>query len=235
MLTHLAVFACAGALTFLIYRYDRYEKEPLLMVLLALSLGFCAMRAVGMAENLILSHLRLAPASHAPKAALVAGIEDGAKLVAVLLIACAFRRQINDPLDGIIYGTLVGLGAAVDESMLYLSLSPPTLATLGAELTRLITHAMLGGVTGFAVGIGARPDRPRTSRPMLVASCLVLSVLIHFAWDVIAYRPAATHSMAVRLALMGLMLGLIGSWGGMVAAAARRSRELFVPERRAAA
>ena len=228
MFIYIAVFACAAALAGLVHRYDRFEKEPLRMVLLALALGFVAMRLVGLAEDAILAYAHLTPEDRAQKAAIIAGIEDGAKLVAVLLIAVAFRKHINDPLDGIIYGTLVGLGAAIDESLLYLGLAGAlsALHTLATEFTRLVTHAMLGGVTGFAVGIGARPDRPRRTRPLLILACLLISVAIHFAWDVIAYRPEH-HSIPVRLVLMGLMLWLICTWGMMMAVARRRSEMIY--------
>jgi len=229
MLIYIAIFACAAGLAWMIYRYDRFEKEPWFMLLLALGLGFIAMKLIGFAEDSVLAHLRLASNSYATKAAIVAVFEDGTKLLVVLLIARLFPRQINDPLDGIIYGTFAGLGTALAESLLYLSLSPTTLSTLGAELTRLFAHSLMGGVAGFAVGIGARPDRERKSRPALIVVCLLISICLHFSWDVIAYqRPG--RSIVLRVALMLLMLSLMTIWGNLVAFAARRSGKIFAPE-----
>ena len=227
MLIYFAVAICAAALAFKVHRYDRFEREPWSMVLVALTIGFFAMKLAGAAEDSLLTHLRLPSDALAHKAIVVAVIEDSAKLLAVLLIACAFRRQFNDPLDGIIYGTLAGVGAAVEESLLYLSLATgPTLATLGAELTRLVAHSLMGGIAGFAVGIGARPDRARSRHPGLVATCLLASVALHFTWDFIAYQRTA-HSPLLRAALMLLMLALILSWGALLAVAARRSGSIF--------
>jgi RsiW-degrading membrane proteinase PrsW (M82 family) len=226
MLIHLAVFACAAGIALLVRRNDRYEKEPWLMMLLALGLGFATMRLAGMLENSIFAELRLPSSAHATKAVIVAVVEDSSKLVAVLLVAYAFRRQINDPLDGVIYGTLVGLGAGVDESLLYMSLSPASLSAFGCEVTRLIAHALLGGLAGFAVGIGARPDAARRRRPLLLLGCVLAAILIHFLWDVIAYQTAQ-RSMFLRAGLMGLMLSLILSWGVMVSIARTRSARFF--------
>ena len=59
----------------------------------------------------------------ATRAAVIALIEEGGKLLTVLFLAnVLLRRQFNDPMDGLIYGRLAGLGMAVNESMLYLSL-----------------------------------------------------------------------------------------------------------------
>ena len=197
------------------------------MLLLALGLGFVTMELAGMLEDVILGRLQLTARSElARKAALVAGIEDGAKLLVVLLIAYAFRRHVNDPLDGVIYGTFVGLGAALDESLLYLSLAPPTFATFGAELTRMVTHSLLGGLAGFAVGIGARPDGPRRKRPLLVLCSLLVAMLIHFAWNLIAYRGNDPSPLA-RVLLMGLMLWLMLTWAFLLTIARRRSERLF--------
>ncbi len=224
-LIYIAIFACAAGLAWKIYRYDRFEKEPWLMLLLTVGLGFLLMKLVGVAEDEVLGRLHLAASAFAAKAVIVATLEDSAKLLVVLLIARFFPRQINDPLDGIIYGTFAGLGAAVAESLMYLSFAPTTFSTLGAELTRLFAHSLMGGVAGFAVGIGARPDRARIPHPLLVAGCLLVSVAVHFAWDVMAYQRA--ESVVHRAAPMLLMLGLIVIWGRLLASASRRSQKVF--------
>ena len=41
-------------------------------------------------------------------------------------------------LDGLMYGTLGGLGMAIEESLMYLSFAPATVQTLGAEVDMLI-------------------------------------------------------------------------------------------------
>lgn len=226
MLIHLAVLACAAGLVLLVRRNDRYEKEPWPMMLLALGLGFVMMHLVGVVENEIFSRLRLPRGAFAPKAALVAAIEDCGKLLVVLLVAYAFRRQVNDPLDGVIYGTLIGLGAAIDESLLYLSLSPANVSTLGTELTRLMAHSLLGGMVGFAVGIGARPYGARIKRPLLVIAGLLVAVGLHFLWNTFAYR-AADASALMRVTLMVVMLAMFLTWGKLATIARRRSHTLF--------
>lgn len=218
---------CAAALVVWVYREDRYEKEPWWAVGVALLTGFGMMWALGQADDFAISSLHLTRDRIFTKAATIALIEEGGKLFTVLLLAVVLlRRQFNDPMDGLIYGRLAGLGMAVEESLLYLSLSPPTLQTLGVEIVRLIAHSLMGGIVGFAIGLGARPCGQRRYHPRLVLLCLALSTTLHFAWNVVAYSHD-THLWA-RLMPMILMLLMMITWRWFCTIAEQRSKRLFV-------
>lgn len=239
MFVYLAVLAAAVVVLALTYRYDLYDREPWWLVLAALGGGFVTMGLVGQAENETLAALR--PTTLAGKAAIVAIFEDGAKLLVVMLIALVFVKHFNDPIDGLIYGTLVGLGAAVEESLMYIQLAQQTAIAVnesaiggagvtwasiaGAEVIRIVAHALLGGVAGFGVGVGARPNGRRVRRPALKATCLLTAVILHFAWDLIAYQR--DQSTMMQLGAMALMVLLILTWGALVVAGSRRSRSAF--------
>src|SRR5688500_10703081 len=245
-LTYMAMFVCAAALVALIRRYDLYEKEPWYMVMLAVFMGAGVMWLVGLTEDFVLRQMQLRPDALAAKAAVVAVAEETAKLLVVLSIALLFRRHFNDPLDGVIYGTLCGLGTAVEESLLYISLAQPTVLAFGAEVVRLLAHSLMGGVVGFAVGFavalpprrgagvaarrGVDGTRPPTRRPKLAAVCVLVAMLVHFAWNYLAYQ--SHHPPVLRGVLMLLMLTLMMLWGAMAALAAEKSRLLFVPDYR---
>lgn len=222
MWVYMAMLLCAAALGVLIYRYDLYDREPLGMVLLALALGFLFMRGAGVVEDFLLARFHPTPAF---KAVLVALIEDGAKLLAVLAIALVMSRWFNDPLDGVIYGSLIGLGAGIDESAMYLSFAAASVQSVMAQLPRLVAHALMGGVVGFAVGIGARPHRRLRWQPLMIGAGLLVSMLIHFCWDWIAYR-AGNRGWA-HGAVMGLMLALMLTWGVLLARGTSLSRRVF--------
>ena len=243
-LIYTAMFVCAAALVVLVRRYDLYGKEPWYMSVLALFMGAGVMWLVGLTEDFVLGRMRLGPDAYAAKAAVVAISEETAKLLVVLSIALLFRRHFKDPLDGVIYGTLCGLGTAVEESLLYISLAQPTMLTLGAEVVRLLAHSLMGGVVGFAVGfVVAMPPRgaargvPRSAsgkpssvsrRPKLAVICVLVAMLVHFAWNYIAYQ--SHHPPILRGVLMLLMLTLMMLWGAMAALAAEKSRLAFVPD-----
>ncbi len=224
MLIHMAMLTCAMLLGMWFYRYDKHDKEPMRAVLTALGLGFIAMWAAGCVQDVVFA---ISPLSHnmVARATVVAIIEDGAKIVVVLCLARMVATHFNDPMDGIIYGTFAGLGAGIEESLLYLSLSPATAQTLAAEVIRLVAHALMGGLVGFAVGYGARPNGARQPRPDLMAAGLGLSLVFHIAWDAIAYQPK--HTVGLRVALMVLLVMLVLVWGIMLTAAERQAKVTF--------
>jgi RsiW-degrading membrane proteinase PrsW (M82 family) len=236
MLVYVTLFACAVLLVLLVRRYDLYEKEPWYMVLVAVALGVALMWVAGQVEDVILGHLRLHREQMAAKAAIVSLIEEAAKLGVVLVIATVFRRHFSDALDGLVYGTLGGVGMAVEESLMYLHFTADKNAqALGAEVVRLFAHSLMGGLLGFAAGLTLRPpDRDPATRSAtaharrriaLPATCVAVALVVHFCWDYIAYRPHVAAAM--RGVLMLLMLSLMLVWGAMVAYGMELSRRFL--------
>ena len=226
---YLLMLACAAGLAVFVYRYDLCAREPWYMVALAVGLGFAVMWIAGAAEDLALAGLGGGggggggASGLAPKAAVVATIETFARMVMVFTVATLFRARFTDPLDGLMYGTLGGLGMAIEESLLYLSLAPATPHTLGTEVVRLFAHSLMGGLVGFSVGQWLRPHQHPAPRPVLTVGCLAVALLVHFSWDYIAYQ--ASRAALLRLLPMLLMLSLMLVWGGLVAYATEQLRE----------
>jgi CHASE2 domain-containing sensor protein len=115
---------------------------------------------------------------------------------------------------------------AVQESLLYLSLSPPTLQTFGVEIVRLFAHSLMGGVVGFAIGLGARPSGKREYYPRLTLLCVALSTSMHFGWNVVAYSHQ--HGIFSHVMPMILMLAMMGIWHWFCSIAQARSRQIFL-------
>jgi RsiW-degrading membrane proteinase PrsW (M82 family) len=221
-LIYVLMLACAAGLAAFVYRYDLCHRERWYMVVLAVGLGFTFMWMAGAVEDIILSRIGVGRVGAAPKAAVVSACETSARVVMVFAVATLFRKRFTDPLDGLMYGTLGGLGMAIEESLLYLSFAPATANTLGAEVVRLFAHSLMGGLVGFSVGQWLRPNfRPRP-RPVLTVGCLFVAVLVHFSWDYIAYQ--ASRAALLKLVPMILMLALMLVWGGLVAYASEQMR-----------
>ncbi|HWP39719.1 MAG TPA: PrsW family glutamic-type intramembrane protease [Tepidisphaeraceae bacterium] len=221
-------FLCAAAMALWIYHYDRHEKEPWHAVILAVLIGFAAMWVIGVIDDLALQLTQLRRHQVLPRAALIALIEEGGKLITIYLLArLILRRQFNDPMDGLIYGRLMGLGMAVEESLLYLGLSQPSLQTLGVEVVRLFAHSLMGALVGFAVGIGASPDGRHQRYPLLATACLGLSITLHFAWNAAAY--GSSQEPMYRLMPMAVMLTMSAAWRWLWNIAEQRSRRIFAP------
>jgi len=221
-LIYVLMLACAAGLATFIYRYDLYHRERWYMVVLAVGLGFTCMWMAGAVEDLVLTHLGISHTSIAAKAAVVSVCETIWRMVMVFTVATLFRSRFTDPLDGLMYGTLGGLGMAIEESLMYLSFAPATVQTLGAEVVRLFAHSLMGGLIGFAVGQWVRPHYKPHPRPMLTVGCLAVALMVHFSWDFIAYQ--ASRAALLRLLPMLLMLALMLVWGGLVAYAVEQLR-----------
>ena len=219
---YVLMLACAAGLAAFVYRYDLHEKEPWYMAILAVGMGFAFMWLAGHAEDVVLAELEVRREQFAARAAVVAQIESMARVAMVLAVAVLFRSRFTDPLDGLMYGTLGGLGMAIEESLLYLSLAPATPHTLGVEVVRLFAHSLMGGLVGFAVGQWARPMSKPHPKPILTAGCLGVAVLVHFSWDFIAYQQS--HAALLKALPMVLMLALMLVWGGLVAYASEQAR-----------
>ena len=219
---YLLMLLCAAGLAAFVYRYDLHAREPWPMVVLAVGLGFTVMWMAGTAEDSIFYRLGVMQIGPGTKAAVVTACETFARVVMVFTIGTCFRRRFTDPLDGLMYGTLGGLGMAIEESLLYLSFAPATAHTLGAEVVRLFAHSLMGGLVGFAVGQWVRPDGHKRPRATLTVGCLAVAVLVHFSWDYIAYQTS--RAALLRLLPMLLMLALMLVWGGLVAYASEQLR-----------
>lgn len=245
MIVYIAVLACAVLLAWMVCRYDLYEKEPWYLHLFALALGyvtFCGLVFVEDATNRWLGFYGTKDHT-AGQAAVAASQEEVAKLLAVVLIALLFRRHFNDPMDGLIYGSFVALGMALQESYFYLQLSftdpsgASALELAGREAVRLVLHILLGGISGFGVGLIVEHSRLRHWLPVL-AVCMIGSMTIHFLWDWLCGIPTAFSGQPIDIEWKAmfqrgmavlLMLLAMGMFACSVVIGKRLSRARFAP------
>jgi len=218
---------CALGAAVIVYGYDLYDREPLAFLALAVVAGALGMSGVGRLEAAVfrrfgidrLESLALAGAS----------LEEAMKLAVVALFAVTARRTFNDPMDGLVYGSMAGLGAALDEGTAVLRLLPAGYLLPPPELVRLCGHLVMGGIGGF--GVGCVYLRGRKGTRVLVLSFLA-AVLLHFGWDFLALRADRGFGLDPRERLLGAALMLAGLllYGRLVAVGERWSHDLFAPD-----
>lgn len=214
----------------LVYRYDLYDREPWPMLLLAATAGFGVMWLLGDIEQWTIDLFRTAEWHNVVVSAVASTHEEGARLLIVALIAWLIPRHFNDPMDGIIYGSIVGLGMAIEESMSYLQLWRTPLSALppATEFVRYAGHLVLGGITGFGVGM-ARMKMARW--PRVLAGCLAVSLTIHFLWDWLAFTAGPKGKMEWHQTLAAVVLMGFGLlfYGMLVVVGSDWSRRVFDP------
>jgi RsiW-degrading membrane proteinase PrsW (M82 family) len=137
--------------------------------------------------------LTTAGLGHAVPTLLGPVVEELAKATALLVVLAVWRGAIDDPLDGIVYGALAGLGFAATENVGYYTLA--ALQGGAPGLTRALwlrgmlqglNHAVFTATTGAAVGWAYGRVARRPARAGVVLLGLGLAVLVHAVWNAVA-------------------------------------------------
>jgi len=149
----------------LLWWFDRYEKEPLGLLIAAFLWGAIPAIIFSLIAQLVLdipiSYFVSPATSNMVGAVLIAPpTEEIFKGAALLLLLLLFRQEIDSPLDGIIYGGLVGFGFAAVENLLYFAGalmesgigSLIFMAFLRAFVFGL-NHALFTGLTGLGLAL----------------------------------------------------------------------------------
>jgi RsiW-degrading membrane proteinase PrsW (M82 family) len=216
MLLYATLLLCSAAIGAQVYRYDLYDREPPQAILLTLVLGAVALWLAGCAQIWIMSALGPTAAAYFNvwMAAAAGTTEELGKIAVVAFIALARPRWFNDPLDGAIYGAFAGLGAAIYESITHLGSPWPVPPQEfpdylpAAEPIRLMGHLIMGGIGGFGVGFVLVLRSPR--RWLWLVACLAGAMVLHTAWDIIAFEAADRGRMLPWHTAVSVLLMLIG-------------------------
>ncbi len=209
----------------LVWRLDRYEKEPAHLLVAAfvwgavpavilsviLELAFeTPLAALGSAYTQLISSSVITPP-----------IEEAFKALALLGLARWARREFDGLLDGIIYGSIVGLGFAFTENIFYFvgtwhegDLHSWGLVVLTRTLAFGLNHAMYTSFTGAALGL-ARHQATRSRRTALLLAGLALAIAAHAVHNgLLATNTLCWFSLAADWGGVLVILALtIVAWG----------------------
>ena len=225
-----------------VYFLDLYERAPLSLVIAAFVWGAVAATTLSAVGNAGwgLTVARLGGPEFAARwtAALTAPfVEETLKGCGVVFIWMIARAEIDDILDGFVYGALCGLGFAVVEDMFYF------MSVFGGEpagvlrgffvrviATGLYSHVLYTGLVGMAVGVvvSRRATEPLARRLWIAAGLCALAVFGHFLWnspllDLFPAEPWTGADWLVVFVATGVKgLPLLGFVGVAVVLARRR-------------
>ena len=197
MLLTAIVLGAAPSVFLLVFFYlkDRYEPEPRGHVAFAFVKGALALvpsyflslylqRVVGV-EWLALGGL---PARLFEAGVLAAGVEELSKWG--IFFAFVYRwSELDEPLDGVVYGVAMALGFATIENVLCVLRDGFATGLLRAVFA-VPAHALFGAVMGFYFGraklgsgkLGGRDVTP-SQRGSRIALALLVPLLFHAAYD----------------------------------------------------
>lgn len=192
------VVAAAPSVLLLTYFYlrDRFEREPLGHLALAYALGIYAMLSAhgltSLAEDAFTPDWlqRGGELAKIFDAFVLSGLLEELSKGVLLIVAIYHWRELDEPLDGVIYGVALSLGFATLENALYL-----TRLGLGAAWARAVfavpAHALFGGAMGYYAGrlkFAPRPSPgattpPRRARWKDAVLCLTVPTAFHGCYD----------------------------------------------------
>ncbi|GAB6138111.1 PrsW family intramembrane metalloprotease [Halanaerobaculum tunisiense] len=176
----LAVSLVPGLLwVYFFYRKDKYEPEPVRLILLAFLYGALAVIPVGLVEYPF-SDLMSRPPNLVVLLFLTIGViglvEEVAKF-AVIRFTIYKSDQFNEVMDGIIYSVSAGLGFAAVENLLYTGLFGYQVGLSRAVITSLL-HASFSGIMGYYLGRAKMEENSS-----LIYFGLVQVILLHGVYD----------------------------------------------------
>lgn len=218
----LALIPLAGVLI-AVRIIDRWEPEP--RGLLVLAVGWGAVAAVGItlgvdiAISLVFGGDDSALRDAFRTVVQAPIVEELAKGLGVYLIFLVARRAFDGPVDGIVYGALVGAGFAFTENIQYFAISfieggvADTTATFFVRgILSPFAHVMFTSVTGFALGLAARrgASAGRAFGPWLLG--MTGAVALHALWNgSTVFGDFFALYLVLQVPLfVGFILGIIG-------------------------
>ena len=151
------------------FSWRRCHHQPRLIAAVAIALGV----------DVALDALAPAPPDDAARDAFSSVVqaplvEEFAKGLGVFLVFVFGRRAFDGPVDGVVYGALVGAGFAFTENILYFAtslieggLSETAFTFVLRGILSPFAHVMFTAVTGYAIGRAARAGA--TSAPASAA------------------------------------------------------------------
>lgn len=200
----------------LIYWVDRYEKEPWWLLSAAFLWGAVPAALLAFLFNTLISLPFYAlfserSADLASGGAVAPVVEEIVKALVLLLILVVRRHELDSPLDGIIYGAMVGMGFAMVENVLYYMTSFQENGPAGWNSLVLIrgivfglNHALYTALTGLGIAL-ARNSRNRWVQLGAPLLGLGAAILLH-----------SLHNVAMMGGTpLSFLAGLTFGWGGV--------------------
>jgi RsiW-degrading membrane proteinase PrsW (M82 family) len=186
---------------FFIGELDFLEREPPVLLCLAFGWGGLVATAVSIPGGAALQNLVAklgSPDLAAGWGAAFAGptVEEITKTLGVVAIVLVARAQVNSVLDGVVYGSLVGLGFQIVENIVF-ALGAVAMAGRGDHVGPVITtfflrgflgglwsHTLFGALVGAGIGyLVVRTDRAVRTRVGVAVSAVVGAWLSHVLWN----------------------------------------------------
>ncbi|MDX1912472.1 MAG: PrsW family glutamic-type intramembrane protease [Saprospiraceae bacterium] len=179
----IAIAVLPGLLVcWLVYRADRYEREPVAALALCFGLGAAATLPAMMVEKQLLplvGEIGEDPVlTFLVAFGAISPVEELVKWFA-LIVGAFLWRFFNEPFDGIVYSVMVGMGFATMENVFYLDMFGQETALL-RTFTAIPAHLVFAIAVGYYAGLAKFNPAERVH---LLLRGLLVGMLLHGAYD----------------------------------------------------
>jgi len=189
----LALFPFVGIILTVLLLIDRWEPEPRSLIAFALAWGAVASIALTLLTIIVLDVVAVAldtdPLLHQILSIIVRApiVEEGWKMLGILLVLWMGRKAFDGPVDGLVYGMLIGAGFAFTENIQYFvqALYLGGIDGLAENffmrgVLSPFAHALFTGAIGLMIGLAKRGGR---SIPLFTLIGYAIGVALHALWN----------------------------------------------------
>ena len=189
-----------------IYRQDKYEKEPVGLLLLSFFIGMIAIPTDLILVSVVNGIHYSDSVFHA--AFIEAGFCEELCKFAVLFLIIWWNKNFNEYMDGIVYAVFVGLGFACVENVLYVFQGG-----IGTGIIRGLLsvpgHFLFAIIMGYFLSLAKFDEKKRAS--YLLAS-LFIPVLVHGLFDWMLMITDVIHPLISLMILVIFIVGDVLLW-----------------------
>jgi RsiW-degrading membrane proteinase PrsW (M82 family) len=198
-----------------IYWIDRYEKEPIWLLAAAFLWGAIPSIIMAFIVNTISSlpfYFVLGPElGDVVGASFIAPpVEESIKGFALLGIFFLWRHELDSPLDGIIYGAMVGMGFAMVENVYYFMMVYDQGGTEAWQINIFLravifglNHALFTSMTGLGLAV-AKLSKSQFVRFAAPIGGWMVAMFLHFL-----------HNLSASIGGVLCLVALFNAWGGV--------------------
>ncbi|WP_198392693.1 PrsW family intramembrane metalloprotease [Brevibacterium yomogidense] len=203
---------------------DRWKPQPILLMASCVLWGAVASVILTLVGQLIFGAATYALTGIDTSAPIISSVvlaplfEETTKTVFLVVIVLAARKLFEGPLDGFMYGSLIGAGFAFTENLIYLS-GAYTSAQAGGLIMLFfmrcvmspLLHSSFSALAGLSIGFAARRGQWWMVALMWIPG-LIAGMFLHGLWNGMASLPlTGLASLLVMLALS--LVVALGWWG----------------------
>lgn len=197
---------------------DRYEAEPVWMLAFAFFWGAIGAVFVALIINTLSGAVVGAVAGGRAGALFSAVIsapfvEESAKALVLFILFFWKRDEFDGIIDGIVYASMVGLGFAMTENILYYgrALNEGLAGSLFSFVLRGVmspfSHPLFTSMTGIGLGWARQSDRPAV-RALAPLAGLCMAMFLHFLWNFTA-SLGALFLVSYVLIMVPVFMGVL--------------------------